>query len=288
MDEIVTFFPEPTAHGPMHTADGDGGPVLRRRATSRRSSSRRCPTPTSAVVNFVKVVSGTLKPNTELVNSRTGKKERVAHVFKMTGKETADVDGASRRRHRRAPQARPTRSPTTRSSAKGDVAFAPAAAARAALPGRHRRQDQGRRGQARHGAQEHRRRGADAHAPARRGDAPDGALRRSATPRSTSCSRACTSASTSRPRLDRPAHPLPRDDPQDRAGRRAATRSRPAARASSRDCVAAPRAQPRRRLRVQRRDRRRQDPQAVHRRHRQGRPGHDDRGRARRLPGAST
>jgi len=42
----------------------------------------------------VKVVSGTLKPGTEIVSSRTGKKERVTHVFKMVGKETADIEGA--------------------------------------------------------------------------------------------------------------------------------------------------------------------------------------------------
>ena len=45
-------------------------------------------------LNFVKVLSGTLKPGSELIDARTGKKERVAHVFKMIGKETIDVDAA--------------------------------------------------------------------------------------------------------------------------------------------------------------------------------------------------
>jgi elongation factor G len=40
------------------------------------------------------VVSGELIPGTEVINSRTGKKERIAHVFKMTGKETIGVDSA--------------------------------------------------------------------------------------------------------------------------------------------------------------------------------------------------
>jgi elongation factor G len=43
-------------------------------------------------LNFVKVVSGTLAPNIELVDSRTGKKERVPHILKMTGKDNKDVD----------------------------------------------------------------------------------------------------------------------------------------------------------------------------------------------------
>ena len=62
MDEIVSFFPEPTAHGPMHTADGGEVPFS---TDGRRRGPRlqdACPTPTSGRLNFVKVVSGTLKP----------------------------------------------------------------------------------------------------------------------------------------------------------------------------------------------------------------------------------
>ncbi len=47
MDEIVSFFPEPTAHGPMPTADGGEVPS-RPRARPPASSSRRSSTPTSA------------------------------------------------------------------------------------------------------------------------------------------------------------------------------------------------------------------------------------------------
>ncbi|MDZ4170334.1 MAG: elongation factor G [Coriobacteriia bacterium] len=93
MDEIVTFFPEPTAHGPMHTTDGqeiafsvDGD------VTSHVFKTMS--DPYVGRFNLVKVVSGVLKPGIELINSRTGKKERVAHVFKMTGKETSPVDAA--------------------------------------------------------------------------------------------------------------------------------------------------------------------------------------------------
>ncbi|PKQ15975.1 MAG: elongation factor G [Actinobacteria bacterium HGW-Actinobacteria-7] len=93
MDEIVTFFPEPTAHGPMHTVDGTEIPF----ATSGEFAGHVFKTlsdPYVGRISFVKVVSGTLTPGTELVNSRTGKKERVAHVLKMTGKETVDVEGS--------------------------------------------------------------------------------------------------------------------------------------------------------------------------------------------------
>jgi elongation factor G len=93
MDEIVTFFPEPTAHGPMHTVDGKEVAF----STSGDLTAHVFKTlsdPYVGRINYVKVVSGTLAPNTEVINSRTGKKERIAHVFKMTGKETTDIDGA--------------------------------------------------------------------------------------------------------------------------------------------------------------------------------------------------
>ncbi len=93
MDEIVSFFPEPTAHGPLHTKDGQEVPF----SVDGEFAGHVFKTisdPYVGRISFVKVVSGTLAPGMEVVNSRTGKKERVAHVFKMTGKETADITGA--------------------------------------------------------------------------------------------------------------------------------------------------------------------------------------------------
>jgi elongation factor G len=93
LDEIVTFFPEPTAHGPLRAVDGTEVPF----STTGDVTAHVFKTmsdPYVGRINFVKVVSGTLTPGTELIDSRTGKKERIAHVFKMMGKETADIDGA--------------------------------------------------------------------------------------------------------------------------------------------------------------------------------------------------
>ncbi len=93
MDDIVAFFPQPTAHGPLTTVEGDEVPF----STSGDLAGhvfRTLSDPYVGRINFVKVVSGTLTPGSELVNSRTGKKERVAHVFKMVGKETFDIEGA--------------------------------------------------------------------------------------------------------------------------------------------------------------------------------------------------
>jgi elongation factor G len=93
MDEIVSFFPKPTAHGPMHTTDGKDV-AFSTAGDFAGHVFKTLSDPYVGRLSFVKVVSGTLTPNCEVVNSRTGKKERVAHVFKMTGKETADIDGA--------------------------------------------------------------------------------------------------------------------------------------------------------------------------------------------------
>jgi elongation factor G len=103
MDEIVTFFPSPqhtvrfrptTVANPFSTEGPVSGPRLqdRERPLCRPDQLRQ----------------GRLRHSnpTELINSRTGKKERVVHVFKMTGKESVDIESALRRRHRGAHQAR--------------------------------------------------------------------------------------------------------------------------------------------------------------------------------------
>jgi len=93
MDDIVTFFPEPTAHGPLKTVDGTEVPFSIDGDVAVHVF-KTLSDPYVGRINFVKVVSGTLKPGMELVNSRTGKKERIAHVFKVIGKDTIDIDGA--------------------------------------------------------------------------------------------------------------------------------------------------------------------------------------------------
>jgi elongation factor G len=93
MDEIVSFFPQPTAHGPLHTVDGTAVPFSVDGDVAVHVF-KTMSDPYVGRINFVKVVSGVLKPNCELTDSRTTKKERIPHIFRMTGKETVDVDAA--------------------------------------------------------------------------------------------------------------------------------------------------------------------------------------------------
>jgi elongation factor G len=69
-------------------------------------------------------VSGTFTPNVEIVNSRTGKKERVAHILRMVGKDTKDVDAVPAGDIAVLPKLADTATNDTL-SAKGDVRFAP-------------------------------------------------------------------------------------------------------------------------------------------------------------------
>jgi len=90
LDEIIAFFPEPTAHGAVPTTDGEAMEI----STSGETVIwvfKTMSDPYVGRLNYVKVMSGTLTPNTELIDSRSGRKVRVGHVFRVVGKETTDV-----------------------------------------------------------------------------------------------------------------------------------------------------------------------------------------------------
>ncbi|NLG10631.1 MAG: elongation factor G, partial [Coriobacteriaceae bacterium] len=93
MDDIVTYFPAPDAHGPIALANGEtvgidesGEPAFFIFKTLSDAFVGR--------LSFVKVISGVIEPGQELINATSGKKERIAHIYVMTGKETTDVKSA--------------------------------------------------------------------------------------------------------------------------------------------------------------------------------------------------
>ncbi|MDY0341715.1 MAG: elongation factor G [Coriobacteriia bacterium] len=123
MDDIVTFFPQPTAHGPLITVEGDEIPFSVDGEVAVHVF-KTFSDPYVGRMNFVKVVSGTLMPGQDLVNSRTGKKERIAHIYKMIGKETVDIEAAPAGDIAVLTKLSDTLTNDTL-SAKGDIAFAP-------------------------------------------------------------------------------------------------------------------------------------------------------------------
>ena len=64
-------------------------------------------------INFVRVFSGTLHADVQLVNGRTGTKERIGQVLEVQGKEHHPVAGARPGRHRRRAQAQGRAWPAT-------------------------------------------------------------------------------------------------------------------------------------------------------------------------------
>jgi elongation factor G len=93
LDDITTYFPSPEEHQPIIAEDGTGLEIN----TDGEAACYVFKTLSDAFVgrlSFVKVISGQLEPGCELVNSRNNKKDRLAHLYLMTGKENEDIKAA--------------------------------------------------------------------------------------------------------------------------------------------------------------------------------------------------
>ena len=123
MEDICTYFPHPTAHGPISTADG-GEVQVTKEGEPAGFVFKTLADPYVGRLSFVKVLSGTLTPGLELVNARTGKKERLGHVCVMKGKETNPVKSAMAGDIIVVPKLAETRTGDTL-SVSGDIAIAP-------------------------------------------------------------------------------------------------------------------------------------------------------------------
>ncbi|MBQ6453440.1 MAG: elongation factor G [Coriobacteriales bacterium] len=92
MEDIAAYFPAPTEHAPIASNDGDieidpaGEPA--------GYVFKTLSDPFVGRLSYIKVLSGKLEPNIELSNGRTGKKERLGHLYVMMGKENTDVKEA--------------------------------------------------------------------------------------------------------------------------------------------------------------------------------------------------
>lgn len=94
MDDVATYFPAPTDYGEMPLIDGDtlkissedDRPVVFDFKTLSDAQQGR--------LSFLKVLTGTIEPGMELVNARTRKGERLAHLYVMCGREMTEVGHA--------------------------------------------------------------------------------------------------------------------------------------------------------------------------------------------------
>ena len=90
MDEIVSFFPRPDAHGPMITDEGEEIPFVIDAEFSGHVF-KTLSDPYVGRLSFIKIVSGKLESGSEVIDSRTGKKERITHMLKIVGKNSKEL-----------------------------------------------------------------------------------------------------------------------------------------------------------------------------------------------------
>ena len=93
MEDITRFFPTPQSHGAFYLADGEEIFI----EDGKRAAGfvfKTVADPYVGRLSYLKVISGTIEPGMELINSRSGKKERLGSINIIMGKELTAVKSA--------------------------------------------------------------------------------------------------------------------------------------------------------------------------------------------------
>ncbi len=93
LDDIVEFFPAPSKHGSIPTEQGDSVKI----GLGDQPSAyvfKTLSDPYVGRLSFLKVATGSIRPGEELVNFRTGKKEKISHIYTMIGNKTEEMQSA--------------------------------------------------------------------------------------------------------------------------------------------------------------------------------------------------
>ena len=94
MDDIATYFPAPTDYGEMPLIDGDSLKISSEDDRPVVFVFKTLNDPSQGRISFIKVLTGTIEPGMELVNARTRKGERMAHLYVMCGRDMTEVGHA--------------------------------------------------------------------------------------------------------------------------------------------------------------------------------------------------
>ena len=94
MDDTATYFPAPTDYGEMPLIDGDSLKISSEDDRPVVFVFKTLNDPSQGRISFIKVLTGTIEPGMELVNARTRKGERMAHLYVMCGREMTEVGHA--------------------------------------------------------------------------------------------------------------------------------------------------------------------------------------------------
>lgn len=98
LDAIVELIPPPTALGPQAARDEHDAPVdvlPDEKAPVSAFVFKTIIDPHAGQLSVLRVTSGTLTNDSQLVNPRTRSKERVGHIFKLEGRKTVQVPDAT-------------------------------------------------------------------------------------------------------------------------------------------------------------------------------------------------
>ena len=93
MDDIVNYFPAPDKRRPIPAVDG-GELRIDKKGEPAGFVFKTLSDAFVGRLSFVKLISGSIEPGMDLINSATKKKERIAHIYQMTGKENEDIKSA--------------------------------------------------------------------------------------------------------------------------------------------------------------------------------------------------
>ena len=93
MEDVATYFPSPRHHGRFMLANGEET-MVDEEGEPAAFVFKTLSDPFVGRLSYFKVISGVLQPGMELINARTGKKDRLGHLYVMMGKEANDVKSA--------------------------------------------------------------------------------------------------------------------------------------------------------------------------------------------------
>ncbi len=124
MEDIATYFPHPRSHGRFRQMSDDVTIAIDETKRPSAFVFKTTSDPFVGRLSYLKVLSGYLEPGLELINSRTGKKERLGKIQVMMGKEPMDVKSAKAGDIVVVPKLAETRSGDTL-SVEGDIAIQP-------------------------------------------------------------------------------------------------------------------------------------------------------------------
>lgn len=96
MDDAVAYFPTPIDHRPYALDGEDAGTVSIDPAGEPAVFVFKTVSDNYVGrLSFAKIIGGTIEPGMDLINGRSGKKDRLGHINTMCGKETEEIQSAA-------------------------------------------------------------------------------------------------------------------------------------------------------------------------------------------------